>query len=177
MMAGQTVSSELDLRGVALDGGSFMRALALNMANALEEVVGIEDASGFISIVAQSLGQDIHDQYCEELGTDRVPRACLADVLVDLKRRIDGDFYVIEENEERIVLGNRRCPFGDGVRGRHSLCMLTSNVFGVIASESTGYARVELGETIAAEDVECRVVVHLRRAQGIAGGREYFADV
>lgn len=154
-----------------------MRSLALTMTHALEEVVGLEEASGFISFVAQSLGQDIHDLYCEQLGADRVPRSCLGDVLVDLKQRIGGDFHIAEESDDRIVLGNRHCPFGSGVRGRHSLCLLTSNVFGVIASESTGYARVELEETLAADDMECRIVVHLRRDRGATNGREYFADV
>ena len=35
---------------------------------------------------------------------------------MDLKRRIQGDFHVIEETEDRIVLGNRACPFGELVR-------------------------------------------------------------
>ena len=38
----------------------------------------------------------------------------------------------MEENEDRIVLGNRRCPFGEKVLGRPSMCMMTSNVFGSI---------------------------------------------
>jgi hypothetical protein len=32
-------------------------------------------------------------------------------VLVDLKRRIQGDFYVLREDDQKIVLGNRHCPF------------------------------------------------------------------
>jgi hypothetical protein len=69
----------------------------------------------------------------------------VADVLVDLKRRIQGEFYVIEKNENKIVLGNRACPFG----GHPSMCMKTSNVFGAIAAEDLGFAKVELRETIA----------------------------
>ena len=56
-----------------------------------------------------------------------------------MKRRINGDFYVIEESETHIVLGNRACPFGDKVLGRPSMCMMTSNVFGHVAAENLGY--------------------------------------
>ena len=68
-------------------------------------------------------------------------RRQLAEVLVDLKRRIEGQFYIIEESDDRIVLGNCACPFGDKVIGRPSMCMMTSNVFGVIAAENLGYAK------------------------------------
>ena len=69
--------------------------------------------------------------------------------MVDLKRRINGDFYIVEETDEKIVLHNRVCPFEDKVIDRPAMCMMTSNVFGSIASENLGYAKVELNETIA----------------------------
>ena len=105
-----------------------------------------------------------------------LPREQVTAVLVDLKRRIQGDFYVIEESDEKIVLGNRACPFAEKVAGRPAMCMMTSNVFGVIAAENLGYAKVELQKTIAQGDAGCRVVVYLKpspEAQG-APGREYF---
>ena len=99
----------------------------------------------------------------------------MRDVLVDLKRRIQGDFFVIEETEDRIVLGNRACPFAEMVVGRPSLCMMTSNVFGHIAAQNLGYAAVDLQRTIARGDPGCRVVVHLRPGPDVpAGAREYF---
>jgi predicted ArsR family transcriptional regulator len=94
-------------------------------------------------------------------------------VLVDLKRRINGDFYVIEESESHIVLGNRACPFGDKVLGRPSMCMMTSNVFGHVAAENLSYAKVELARTIAEGHSECRVIVHLNPDERVEG-REYF---
>ncbi|HET6518640.1 MAG TPA: methanogen output domain 1-containing protein, partial [Geminicoccaceae bacterium] len=103
-------------------------------------------------------------------------RAQVARVLVDLKRRIRGDFYVIAEDDEKIVLGNRACPFGDKVLGRRSMCMMTSNVFGSIAASNLGYAKVELQETIAEGHAGCRVVVYLRpTGEALAAdGREYY---
>ena len=53
---------------------------------------------------------------------------------------------------------------------------MTSNVFGAIAADNLGYAKVELQETIAAGNLGCRVVVYLTptpEAQ-TAHGREYF---
>jgi len=97
-------------------------------------------------------------------------------VLVDLKRRIQGDFYTIEETDEKIVLGNRLCPFAEKVVGKPSMCMMTSNVFGDIAAENLGYAKVVLNKTIAQGDHGCVVTVYLRRSaeSDAASGREYF---
>ena len=99
----------------------------------------------------------------------------MTDVLVDLKRRIQGDFYVIEESDEKIVFGNRACPFADKVLDRPALCMMTSNVFGSIAAENLGYAKVELQQTIATGDPGCRVVLYLKPTpeSEAAEGREY----
>ena len=100
----------------------------------------------------------------------------MRDVLVDLKRRIQGDFYVIAQDEEKIVLGNRACPFAEKVIGRPAMCMMTSNVFGVIAAENLGYGKVVLEETIAAGDPGCRVTVYLKPTDEAeaAAGREYY---
>jgi predicted ArsR family transcriptional regulator len=121
------------------------------------------------------MGDEINRKYQLALNTDQLDRPQVASVLVDLKRRIGGDFFVLEENEERIVLGNRRCPFGDKVLGRPSMCMMTSNMFGSIAAANLGYAKVELRETIAAGQPGCVVVVHLKSTpQSATGeGREY----
>ncbi len=86
----------------------------------------------------------------------------MRDVLVDLKRRIQGDFYIIEEDEEKIVLGNRACPFAEKVIDRPAMCMMTSNVFGVIAAQNLGYSKVVLNETIATGSEKCRVTVYIK---------------
>ena len=161
---------------VPLDRDVFMRTLIRELAGTLEDVVGLPDASGFISVVGQRMGGQINHDYRVALGTDRLNREQVTSVLVDLKRRIAGDFYVIEEDDEKIVLGNRACPFGEKVLDRPSMCMMTSNVFGVIAAENLGYAKVELQQTIAQRHGQCRIVVHLvpgPQAEA-AEGREYF---
>ncbi len=160
----------------ALDRDLFLRTLLRELAGTLQDVVGLEEASGFISVVGQRIGDDINAGYRRELGVSLLNRSQVADVLVDLKRRIDGDFRVVQQDDTHIVLENRRCPFGDKVLGRPSLCMMTSNVFGVIAAENLGQAKVELVRTIAEGAPGCRVVVHLQTtpASEAASGREYF---
>ena len=161
---------------VPLERDVFLRSLLRELAGALQEVVGLDEAAGFISVVGQRIGDQINEAYRAALGTPRLTREQVADVLVDLKRRIQGDFYVLEQSDERIVLGNRACPFAEKVEGRPSLCMMTSNVFGVIAAENLGYARVVIERALARGDGDCRIVVHLRPAPESeeVTGREYF---
>ena len=160
---------------VQLDRDVFLRRLLRELAGTLQEIVGLEEASGYISVVGAAMGEHIDAEYRRALAVERLSRAQVAAVLVDLKRRIRGDFFVIEETEDRLVLGNRACPFGDFVQGRPSLCMMTSNVFGSIAAENLGYAGVELERTIAQGHAGCRVVVHLRPTEHVQPGlREYF---
>ena len=160
---------------IALGRDVFLRRLLRELSGTLQDVVGAEEAAGYISVVGAAMGEHIDAEYKRALRLDRLDREQVARVLVDLKRRIEGDFFVIEEDSTKIVLGNRACPFGEFVEGRPSLCMMTSNVFGRIAAENLGYARVELQETIAQGHPGCRVVVHLVPSdEADPQAREYF---
>lgn len=162
---------------VPLERELFVRRLLRELAGTLEDVVGLDEASGFISVVGSTIGEQIDGDYRRALAVDRLSREQVADVLVDLKRRIQGDFFIIEENDDRIVLGNRRCPFGEMVRDRPSLCMMTSNVFGYIAAQNLGYAAVDLKETIAKGDPGCVVIIHLRPSDDVPpDAREYYGS-
>lgn len=165
----------LSMKPVPLDRDRFLRTLLRELSGTLESVVGMDEAAGYVSIVGGAVGEHIDSEYRAALQVDRLSRGQVRDVLVDLKRRIHGDFYVIEETEDRIVLGNRTCPFGEYVQGRPSLCMMTSNVFGSIAARNLGYARVRIEQAIAQGDPGCRVVVHLKPIdQPEPDSREYF---
>lgn len=161
---------------ISIDRDVFLRNLLRELSGTLEDVVGLDEAAGFISIVGQNIGEWMNAEYRRALAMDSLAVNQLADVLVDLKARIHGDFYFIEEDDERIVLGNRSCPFGDRVIDRASLCMMTSNVFGTIAAENLGYAKVCLDNTIACGDGECRVVVYKHPCETAEKheGREYY---
>jgi len=155
---------------------TFMQTLLSHLADTLESVVGLDDASGFIALVGQQVGNEINRMYQEAMGDRPLPPELVAKILVDLKNRIEGQFFIIEQDADRIILGNDRCPLGSGVVGHPSLCMMTSNVFGVITAQHLGYAKVCIEEAIANGDQGCRVVVYTRpSAQAQAAiGREYY---
>jgi predicted ArsR family transcriptional regulator len=172
----QVKNREMESLPIPLERDVFMRTLIRELSGLLEDMVGLEEAAGFISVVGQHIGAQINNEYRQALKVSSLNRGQIAQVLLDLKQRINGDFFIIEEDDTKIVFGNRACPFADKVKDRPSLCMMTSNVFGVIAAENHGYSKVSLEQTIAQGDPECRVVIYLEpsdKAQ-TAEGREYY---
>lgn len=161
---------------IPLNRDVFMRTLVREMTNILCDVVGLEQTAGFVAVVGQNMGRQINQNYREALQLPRLEREQVAAVLVDLKKRIQGDFYIVEQDDRHILLRNHACPFEDQVKGQRALCMMTSNVFGCIAAENLGYAKVELRQTIAEGAPECEVAVHLRISEETDAleGREYF---
>lgn len=164
---------------IPLERDVFLRTLVRELSGTLQDVVGLEEAAGFVSVVGQRMGEWIDQTYRDELGTQRLDRDQVAQVLVDLKARIKGEFALTHASDEVLEYSNTRCPFEEKVHGRPSMCMMTSNVFGTIAAENLGYAKVELRQTIANGDGCCRVAVHLSPTAAAAAcdGREYFGDV
>ena len=160
---------------IGLDRDLFFRRMLRELAGTIEAVVGVEEAGGYVAAVGAAIGDWINAAYHAQMGPDDFDLETVAAVFVDLKRRIDGGFYVKSVAPDRIVLGNTKCPFGQDVNGRPSLCMMTSNVFGRIAADNLGYARVALEATIANGAEQCEIVVHLQPREGIsASEREYF---
>ncbi|MFA6498711.1 MAG: methanogen output domain 1-containing protein [Desulfurivibrionaceae bacterium] len=156
----------------------FLRTLIRELAGTLEEVVGYEEAAGYISLVGQHMGDWINALYTKELGVATLNRQQVGAVLVDLKQRINGNFAIVEQDNWKIVLESTSCPFEDKVLDRPSMCMMTSNVFGVITAANLGYAKVVLEETIAARCGRCRIVVHIQQSPEAeaAQGREYYGN-
>jgi len=176
-MAKSENQSEIESLDIPLERDSFVRNLIRELSGLLEDMVGLEETAGFISVVGQNIGTQINQMYRNELKLPRLNRDQVAQVLADLKNRINGEFYIEEQNEHRIVFRSKSCPFAEKVKDRSSLCMMTSNVFGVISADNLGYAKVDLEKTIARGDPECRVVVYLNaedESTRKAGGREYY---
>ena len=161
---------------IPLDRDIFLRSLIRELAGVLEDVVGYAEASGYVSLVGQNIGEWINDIYKKELGASSLTRNQVADVLVDLKSRIHGVFSVVYQDDNKIVLENNVCPFEEKVIDRPSMCMMTSNVFGFIAAENLGYAKVVIEQAIAKRDEKCKVIVYLKPSPEAeaAEGREYF---
>jgi hypothetical protein len=141
---------------------SFLRALVVQLAENAEERLGPGEAEALVAQVGADVGSRMEEHYRRARGiVDALDPEQVADLYVRLKAAIDGDFYVIDIDDDRIVLGNRACPFGDVVRKAPGLCRMTSSVFGGIAARNAGGASVVLEERIAVGDPECRVVVWL----------------
>lgn len=138
----------------------FLLAVAVNLAQRIEFRSGPDEAASLINEVGTQVGYEFERSYRASHGIEGpLTNRQMADLFVELKAAIDGDFYVIEIEEDRIVLGNNACPFGEVVKTAPSLCQMTSAVFGGIASRNRGDSRVKLDERIAVGDPGCRVVV------------------
>jgi len=156
---------------------TFLLTLMRELSGTLEGVVGMAEAEGLISVVGQHVGEAIDAEARKATNGKTLSLDEVANALVQLKQRIEGGFSVESISDERIVLVNTRCPFGQYVVGRSSLCMMTSNVFGHITARNLGYAKVELEKTIAKGDGGCRVTISLSPdVASTSHGREYFRD-
>ncbi len=141
---------------------AFLRAIVVEMARTVELEQGPAAADALVAQVGADIGARAEEEYrrAREIVGDLTPEQ-IADACVRLKRGLEGDFYVIEVTPERIVLGNRACPFGHAIKRAPGLCRMTSTVLGGIAARNAGDASVVLQERIAVGDPECRIVVWL----------------
>ena len=141
---------------------SFLRALVVQLAHATEMMEGPDAAEALVAQVGTDVGGRMEDAFRSvrsiegDLSVEQI-----AELFVTLKDAIGGDFSVIEANEDRIVLGNTCCPFGDAVTRAPALCRMTSSVFGGIARRNMGASAVDLEQRIAVGDNGCRVTVWL----------------
>jgi predicted ArsR family transcriptional regulator len=171
-----SLDEQIESLELPIERDQFLRTMIRELAGTLQDVVGIEQAEGFLNVVGYRTGQHVNQIYQNALQLSNLSRSQVTAVLVDWKRRIQGDFYVIEETDEKIVLGNRKCPFAEQVEGREAMCVMTSNIFGAIAADNLGYARVELQDTIARGAQECKIVIYLKPSEVLDefAAQEYF---
>jgi hypothetical protein len=55
--------NSVDSANVPLERDIFLRTLIRELAGTLQDVVGLEEASGFISVVGQRMGTQINEDY------------------------------------------------------------------------------------------------------------------
>ena len=109
-MALQTVNvarmgAELpDAAPIGLSKENFLVQLLTNWSQTLEDAAGLEEASGMISVVGGMIGLQINQEYRQHFGRDLMDRELVAQVLVDLKRRIDGGFSIECITDEAIAI-------------------------------------------------------------------------
>lgn len=148
------------------DRETFLRALVVQMGQAVEATAGPDVGEDVVAQVGSAVGGQMEAEYrAAQRVVGRLSKEQLAECFVRLKHAIDGGFYVVDVDDEKIVLGNTRCPFGSAVRTTPALCRMTSAVFGGIAAHNTtNGASVVLEERIAVGDPGCRVVVYAGEA-------------
>jgi len=84
-----------------------------------------------------------------------------ADLIINIKNQIGGNFSLTSCESGAIRVVNSRCPFGDSVRAAPELCRMTASVFGGIAARNFGYAKVELHKRIATHHDCCDVRIYI----------------
>lgn len=145
------------------DRESFLRALVVDLANHIELEYGPAAAEDAVSRIGTSIGRQMEAAFRAKRGiTGSLTSEQLIELALGLKKALSGDFFVVSSEDDKIVFGNRACPFGDSVQKAPSLCRMTSSVFGGIAARSAGRdASIQLEERIAVGDAGCRAVVRL----------------
>lgn len=170
----QSLERLFESHAFSRDRETFVIELLSDLVRLLQDSVGVEETESFISLVGGRIGRMMDEDYRSAVATDRLSLEQVSAALVDLKRRIKGGFSIESLSERQIILVNTDCPFGNAVIGRHSLCMMTSNVFGRIAADNLGYAAVDVKESIANGDARCRVVIDLEPGGGSPDSRMYY---
>ncbi len=179
-MSGESAGATTFTTPIALDRDAFMRRLIASLGHLNEAILGSDVAGAYIMNVGLSMGAAIEAEYKRFWGIDRpLTLDEYAHVIVDLKRKIQGNFSLVSKSPEKVVVRTTSCPFDAFVRESPSLCFMTSSVFGGIAARNFGWAKVVLHQRIALGDPGCYVSVYLQRTpEALAAvGREYAPDV
>jgi DNA-binding NtrC family response regulator len=137
------------------------------------EQLGLTASGCFETAYRQELVQDgplDHDKY--------------ADMIVEIKNKIGGNFSRASSEPGMVRVVNTRCPFGEAVMQAPELCKMTSSVFGGIAARNFGYAKVILDKRIAVGNGMCEARIYTdpkiaadfegdeyHREQGVIRGR------
>jgi len=77
-------SIEIHELPVLLERDVFMRTLLRELSGTLQDVIGLEESAGFISVVGQRMGDQINAQYRAALAVSCLTRDQVAAVLLDL---------------------------------------------------------------------------------------------
>ncbi|WP_136636867.1 methanogen output domain 1-containing protein [Pseudooceanicola onchidii] len=148
----------------------FLNTLVGTLSETIEQVVGLNDAETFIGMVGRRMGQSAAARLpCQGKATPEE----VAEHLKSFKASIGGTFEVESVDGSKLTFTNSHCPFASEVNGRPSLCMMTTNVFGRVAADATGYARVNVVESLARGHGRCLVKVNLEWEDD-GDGQEFF---
>ncbi|MYL70591.1 Fis family transcriptional regulator [Halobacillus litoralis] len=144
---------------VNLSGTIFLSKLIAQYAHLHSRTVGSK-AEEYIRQLGIKTGEWLESFYSEK-GQEWTPDQ-YARMIVDLKNSIGGHFEISEVHEDRVIVKATACPFGEAVHDAPHLCMMTSSVFGGVASRRMGYGKVNLRKRIALGDGGCEVAIYFK---------------
>ena len=159
---------------VASDREMFLATVVKALNDTLGDTVGPREAKGFDHLVGMAVAEQVLAGYLAAAGASRLDLTATLDALLDWKRRLGGDFTILERTDKRVVLVYGRCPFAGLAGDTGAMCRVASHVFGHMVAESQGYGRVTLTDTIARGAAGCRIVIDLDPDAPDDGGQSYF---
>ena len=83
----------------------------------------------------------------------------VADAIIAAENDLGAEFEKVMVRKDRIVLRNRRCPFGPAASP--AMCRFTSALAGGIGARAAGRAEVAVTESLASGDHQCHLTVDL----------------
>ena len=104
------MNKDITTLSLPLERDIFLRELLRQLSGTLQDLVGLDEAEGFVSIVGQKIGESINNDYRAALQVKKLNREQLSSVLVDLKQRIQGDFTIVSEDDNKSVIKGASCP-------------------------------------------------------------------
>ncbi len=143
---------------------AFLQTFIIELMHASEQL-GPEQCQQLIENIALTAGCFFEEVY-RSSGNHKEGALSIEsyiDLILGLKNNIGGTFSLTSSNQDRIVVCNSRCPFGEKVVNFPELCRMTSSVFGGIAARNFGYAKVEIAQSIARNNDCCEVYIHLNQ--------------
>jgi Nif-specific regulatory protein/two-component system response regulator AtoC len=170
----------MDSRAVKpLNPVSFLQAFITQSIKVAGQRCGSQaDTLNYVEHVGLAASHGLEESARTCLGyTGAIDAGRYADLIINLKNRIGGNFSRASGPSGCIRVVNSRCPFGDMVKEAPELCRMTASVFGGIAARNFGYGKVELKKRIALNDSHCEVCVYIdRKAAGDKPGDEYHCE-
>lgn len=150
----------------------------IDQARSIAPFASCSSLQSFIHQIVLKTSSRMEEKYreVEALGGPLTPSQ-YADLIVELKNSIGGEFQVVSTDQQKVQIHTSRCPFGELVHSAPALCHMTSSIFGGIAARNFGYAKVELQRRIALGSDGCDICIHLNptTAETVLGD-QYFSD-
>ncbi|MFC0187407.1 methanogen output domain 1-containing protein [Fictibacillus aquaticus] len=142
-----------------INGQTFLAKLITQYAHIHKKTIG-PAADEYIKQIGLRTGEWVESYY--EKGSEVWTVDEYANIIVDLKNSIGGEFAISSVYDDHIVLKADSCPFGEMVKDSPHLCLMTSTVLGGIAARNFGYAKVTLRQRIALGHKGCEVAVYFQ---------------